>query len=287
MSRTLLNLPAPAKINLFLHITGLRSDGYHELQTLFQFLDIGDSLSVEMTPHDPSIEVTPGLAGVAPENNLILRAAQCLQHRLGIRQGARIQLTKRLPMGGGLGGGSSDAATTLIALNRLWQTNLPLSELATLGLELGADVPVFVRGFAAWAEGVGEQLTPVQPPTPWYLVVLPGCEVSTASVFGHPDLPRATPPISLQDYVDGRGHNDCETLVRATHPEVDRGLAWLQRYGGGAMSGTGASLFCPFKRETDAKNALKALPAPMTGFVTRGHNRSPLHQYLQIETETL
>ncbi|MCL6415192.1 4-(cytidine 5'-diphospho)-2-C-methyl-D-erythritol kinase [Aestuariirhabdus sp. Z084] len=286
MSRQLLDLPAPAKINLFLHITGRRNDGYHELQTLFQFLDIGDSLSFE-SQDDTNIDLCPVLPGVPNASNLIVQAAQRLQQATGCQQGARIQLNKYLPMGGGLGGGSSDAATTLIALNQLWGTGLSLQELASLGLELGADVPVFIGGYACWAEGVGEQLSPVTLPTPWYLIVLPGCEVATAEVFGHPDLRRDSPPITLQTYQQGLTRNDCEALVRRLKPAVDNGLTWLRQYGPGAMSGTGASLFCPFDSERAAQQALSQLPAPMKGFVAQGCNRSLLHQRLQIETETL
>ncbi|RRJ83687.1 4-(cytidine 5'-diphospho)-2-C-methyl-D-erythritol kinase [Aestuariirhabdus litorea] len=287
MSRELNHLPAPAKINLFLHITGRRADGYHELQTLFQFLDLGDRLSFRTTPKDSRILLSPELPGVPAEQNLIVRAARLLQQATGTRQGAVIQLQKRLPMGGGLGGGSSDAATTLIALNRLWDTELPLPELAALALQLGADVPVFVRGFAAWAEGVGEKLQPASPPTPWYLLLLPGCEVATAAVFGHPDLTRNSPPVQWQDYAEGRCGNDCEALVRRLYPEIERGLSWLKGLGRGAMSGTGASLFCPFESEEEAQRALEQRPEGMEGFVCRGHNRSPLHQHLQIQTETL
>ncbi|TVP89712.1 MAG: 4-(cytidine 5'-diphospho)-2-C-methyl-D-erythritol kinase, partial [Pseudomonadaceae bacterium] len=203
----MLSLPAPAKLNLFLHITGRRTDGYHTLQTLFQFLDYGDTLHFQPR-RDGQIQLHTELEGVDPADNLILRAAKLLQPHCAQHGGADIRLDKRLPMGGGLGGGSSDAATTLLGLNQLWQCGLTLDQLAELGLQLGADVPVFVRGHAAWAEGVGEQLTPVDIEEPWYLVAIPDCNVSTAEVFSDQRLTRDTPPITLAAFREHGGRND-------------------------------------------------------------------------------
>ncbi len=287
MPRQLLNIPAPAKINLFLHITGRRDDGYHNLQTLFQFLDYGDSLDFEIVPNSRDIQLSPELYGIPAEQNLIVRAARLLQNAAEINSGAIIDLKKRLPMGGGLGGGSSDAATTLLALNRLWNTNLSLQELANLGLQLGADVPVFIAGYSAWAEGVGEQLQQINLPTPWYLVLIPSCEVSTAKVFNHPQLPRNSAAVTMQDYLQGNCLNDCEETVRGLYPQVDNAFIWAQQHGRVSMSGTGACLFCQFQSEHAARSALLTKPAGLDGFVAQGCNQSPTHQYLQTTYETL
>ncbi len=264
---------APAKLNLFLHVIGRRPDGYHLLQTVFRFLDYGDRLRFTVR-EDGVIRRIRSLPGVPEDADLVVRAARLLQAESGTRLGANIELDKRLPMGGGLGGGSSDAATTLVALNRLWATGLDEDALAALGLRLGADVPVFVRGRAAWAEGVGEELTPVTLPEPWYVVLCPPVHVTTAEVFGHPRLRRDCPPITIRDFLEGRAtENVCEPLVRARHPEVDAALRALAEHGPARMTGTGACVFAAFESEAAARQAWQALQGQWPGFVARGINR--------------
>ena len=267
--------PAPAKLNLFLHITGQRNDGYHLLQTLFQFLDFGDDLYLRPAPAGQVVRCGE-VAGVAPEQDLCVRAARLLQEQEGVDQGIEIKIEKRIPMGGGLGGGSSDAATVLVALNQLWKLGLGTDHLAELGLSLGADVPVFVRGQTAWAEGVGERLTPVSAPEVWYLVVAPPVSVSTAAVFAAPELTRDTPPITIADFLSGAGHNDCEPVVRAHFPEVDQVLQWLQPYGAARMTGTGSCVFLPCTNEDMAHAIGGQLPLRWPHFIARGVNHSPL-----------
>ncbi len=264
---------APAKLNLFLHITGRRPDGYHCLQTVFQFLDFGDRLRFSVR-EDGAIRHLRPLPGVPAESDLVVRAARLLQAETGTSLGADITLDKRLPLGGGLGGGSADAATTLVALNRLWRTGLDEAALAALGLKLGADVPVFVRGRAAWAEGVGEILEPVELPEPWYLVLCPPVHVSTAEVFSHPQLQRDCPPITIRDFLAGRPtRNVCEPVVRERYPEVNAALQALGRYGPARMTGTGACCFVAFERQSEARDALATLEPRWPGFVAQGMNR--------------
>ena len=268
-------LPAPAKLNLFLHITGRRPDGYHNLQTLFQLLDVGDELhfssnqtgAVTFTCSDPSIE---------GPTNLVVRAAHLLKPLAQSEAGVAIFLDKKTPMGGGLGGGSSDAATTLHALNQLWQLNLSTQALAELGLQLGADVPVFVHGHSAFAEGVGEHLQPVELPLHWYLVATPDVHVSTADVFRHPDLIRDSKPLNLQNLMSSPWRNDCQPLVEQLCPAVAITLRWLVEYAPSRMTGTGASVFAQFADEASARHALAQLPQNCRGFVAQGVNRSPL-----------
>jgi 4-diphosphocytidyl-2-C-methyl-D-erythritol kinase len=267
--------PAPAKINLFLHVVGRRADGYHLLQTVFQFLEHGDALEFE-TRADGRVARIADYGDIPEDRDLVVRAARALQEETGVRAGATIRVTKLLPFGGGLGGGSSDAATTLVALNRLWNLGLDADALARIGLRLGADVPVFVRGRAAWAEGVGEQLTPVDIPEDWLLVVFPGIAVSTAEVFKHPDLTRNTPAITIRAFLAGAGTNTCEALVRKLHPEVAAAIDWLRERGDARMTGTGSCVFLRCQSEREARAALTALPSRWHGFVTRGRNRSPL-----------
>ncbi|SDS93398.1 4-diphosphocytidyl-2-C-methyl-D-erythritol kinase [Halopseudomonas sabulinigri] len=274
-----LSLPAPAKLNLFLHITGRRADGYHTLQTLFQFVDHGDTLHFS-TRSDGQINLHSELAGVAAEDNLIVRAARLLQQATGTHLGADIQLDKRLPMGGGLGGGSSDAASTLVGLNHLWQTGLNEDQLAEIGITLGADVPVFVRGKAAWAEGVGEQLTPVELDEPWYLVVIPTCSVSTAEIFSDQRLTRDTPPITLAAFREHGGRNDCLPVVAARYSEIRNTLILLNNYCEAKMTGTGSCLFGAFPNEREADKVRARLPATLRSFVAKGCNVSPLHQLI-------
>jgi 4-diphosphocytidyl-2-C-methyl-D-erythritol kinase len=269
--------PAPAKLNLFLRVTGRRDDGYHTLQTVFQFLDHADQLYFSLRA-DGAIRRFGGPPGVPDEADLCVRAARRLQETTGFRRGVDIYNEKRLPVGGGLGGGSSNAATTLWALNRLWGTGLEAAQLADLGLSLGADVPVFLLGRAAWAEGVGELLTPVDPPQPWYLVVNPAVSVSTAAVFSDPELTRDSPRMTIRDFLSGGGHNDCEAVVRRRHPAVAGALDWLNRFSPARMTGTGACVFAAFGSQAEAKAVERQLPACWTGFVARGLNRSPLQE---------
>lgn len=281
------SLPAPAKLNLFLHINGRRPDGYHLLQTLFVLLDHGDTLDFEsadtlsLTCDNPALPVD--------DSNLVLRAARLLQRETGHDGGARLHLRKRLPAGGGVGGGSSDAATALWGLNLLWDLGLDTETLARLGLSLGADVPVFVRGRNAWAEGVGERLQAVELPPLWFLVVDPGVAVPTARIFGDGELTRHTPAITLPASLGAatfeafltEGHNDCEAVARRLFPAVDKALDWLQSEAGNArMTGTGACCFAHFADPQDARNALRHLPEYWTGFVARSTEISPLHEAL-------
>lgn len=268
--------PAPAKLNLFLHVTGRRADGYHTLQTVFQFLDYADELTFEVTDDGCITRAIP-VAGVGEENDLTLRAARLLKESSGTTKGARIHLTKRLPVGGGLGGGSSDAATTLLALNELWGTRLAIPGLAGLGLKLGADVPVFIHGHAAWAEGIGEVLTPVEPEQAWYLVLVPPVHVSTAQVFAAPELTRYSPPLTIRDFHEGRGlRNDLEAVVRSRYPEVDRAMRLLGEFGAPRMSGSGGCVFLKVADAGRGRQILESIPKPFTGFVARGLNRHPL-----------
>ncbi len=279
--KTPLRWPAPAKLNLFLHVNGRRPDGYHELQTLFIFLDHGDWLEFEPLADTDLLTLSPAIPGVPDEQNLIIRAARLLQRRLPSPMGAHIRLEKVLPMGGGIGGGSSDAATTLVALNHLWQAGLGEDELAELGVQLGADVPVFVRGRAAFAEGVGEKLQPVEVPSAWYLVLKPDCHVATAAVFQDPDLPRNTPRMTLHNLLEGVWKNDCELLVKKRHPEVANALGWLLEYAPSRMTGTGACVFAQFEDEVAARKVLARVPEGWDGFVAKGENISPLFVTLQ------
>ena len=273
--------PAPAKLNLFLHVTGQRADGYHELQTAFQFLDVGDVLWFEVTSGG-GVELECGLPGIPAGQNLIIRAARFLADHTGCRQGARIGVDKRLPVGGGLGGGSSDAATTLVALNALWGLGLGVDELAELGLQLGADVPVFVHGAAAWAEGVGEKLTRLpRLAEPWYLVVHPAVSVSTIEIFSDSQLTRNAHPIKIPAFLAGAGVNCLEPVVVRRYPEVGKALNWLSKNRPARMTGSGACVFAPCKDRHQAESILKQLPVPWTGFVARGCNRSPLLERLE------
>lgn len=273
--------PAPAKLNLLLRVTGRRADGYHELQTVFQFLDRGDRLWFE-TADDGTIDLQGGLPGVPPGQDLIVRAARALLAHTGHDPGVRIRLDKRLPAGGGLGGGSSDAATTLVALNALWKLGLSVDQLAGIGLQLGADVPVFVRGRAAWAEGVGERLTPLTDlPEPWYLVLNPAVEVSTAVVFSDPGLTRNAPPLKIPAFVSGEGSNQLQQVVVRRYPEVGKALNWLNKFQPARMTGSGACVFAACVDRSQAESILRQIPAPWSGFVARGCNRSPLLQRLE------
>ncbi|MBW7472820.1 4-(cytidine 5'-diphospho)-2-C-methyl-D-erythritol kinase [Marinobacter sp. F4218] len=279
-----LTLPSPAKLNLFLHIVGRRPDGYHELQTLFQFLDFGDDITFTLTPEQPGIRLTDSVSGVPDDENLIVRAAKALAASVsGPLPGVNIGVAKRLPMGGGLGGGSSNAATTLLGLNHLWQLNLPIDELAELGLALGADVPVFVRGRAAFGESVGEKLTPANPPEDWFVILKPACNINTGKIFSEEGLTRNTPRIKIAPAFEGdasRYRNDCEDVVRKLYPEVNRSLEWLAQFGPARLTGTGACIFGRFPTESAARIIWESKPSGVTGFVAKGVNSSPLHKKL-------
>ena len=274
-----LTLPAPAKLNLMLHILGRRADGYHELQTLFQFLDHGDELTFTART-DGQIRLHTDLPGVDHDSNLIVRAARLLQTHSACTLGADIELIKRLPMGGGIGGGSSDAATTLLGLDYLWQTRLGVDRLAAIGLTLGADVPVFVRGRAAFAEGVGERLQPVELSEPWYLVVAPQVSVSTAEIFSDPELTRNTPAITVRSLLAGGGHNDCQPVVERRYPEVRNALSLLNKLVPARMTGTGACVFGSFPNKGEADKVCRQLPADLPAFIAQGRNISMLHRKL-------
>lgn len=267
---------APAKINLFLHITGQREDGYHELQTVFQFLNYADELRFKVLDHNDIRHCNP-LPGVKAEDDLTVRAARLLQQYTNCSSGVQISITKRLPMGGGLGGGSSDAATTLVALNQLWELQLDTSSLAKLGVQLGADVPIFIHGFAAWAEGVGEELAAIKLDEPWFVVLIPAVSVSTAKIFSNPALRRDCSPISINDFLSGQANNVCEAIVRMLYPEVDQAIKWLEQFSSAKMTGTGACVFAPVTSEQEARRILLKKPEQFEGFIAQGRNRSPLY----------
>lgn len=271
--------PSPAKLNLFLYITGRRANGYHDLQTLFQFLDHGDELTITAN-NSGNITLSPALADVALEDNLIYKAAMALKNAAQSPLGADIQLHKVLPMGGGIGGGSSNAATTLVALNYLWQTGLSDDQLAEIGLALGADVPVFTRGFAAFAEGVGEELSAVEPEEKWYLVVRPVVSIATKDIFTHPQLMRNTPKRDLASLLATPYENDCEKIVRSLYPEVDKQLSWLLQYAPSRLTGTGSCVFAEFSSRKDAQAVFAQLSDNVLAFVAQGRNVSPLKKTL-------
>ena len=274
--------PAPAKLNLFLHITGRRADGYHLLQTVYQFLDHGDELQFEVR-RDGQIQRAEGPESVPEASDLSLRAARLLKEKSGSPLGVTIKLRKRLPLQSGLGGGSSDAATTLMALDTLWETALGTERLAALGLELGADVPVFIGGQAAWAEGVGELLSPIELLEPWYLVLVPGCRIATREIFQAPELTRNSPAIKIARFRSGPTRNDFEPVVRSRYPEVSEALDWLGANAEARLTGSGACVFAAFVAEVEARRVHAALPQGWNGFVARGCNRSPLLARLEAE----
>lgn len=273
--------PAPAKLNLMLHVVGRRADGYHELQTVFQLIDLCDRVRIRVR-EDGQITRPAGAAGVAEADDLVVRAARALQAESGTGLGADIEVSKVIPMGGGLGGGSSDAATTLLALNRMWGTALDPGRIAAIGAGLGADVPVFVHGRSAWGEGVGERLTPVEMPGEiWYLVIFPGVAVPTAAVFQAPELTRNSPPTTMRGFLETGGRNDCEAVVRARFPAVAEALDWLARHAPARLTGTGSCVFASFSRAADAERVAARVPDEWRAFVARGVNRSPLLDELE------
>jgi 4-diphosphocytidyl-2-C-methyl-D-erythritol kinase len=276
--------PAPAKLNLFLHILGRRPDGYHELQTCFQFIDLCDEVRIEVRA-DGQIRRAVEIPGLPAEADLCIRAAKALQSASGATLGADISLAKKIPVGGGLGGGSSDAATCLIALNHLWRVHWPREKLAAIGLKLGADVPVFVHGRVAWAEGVGERLTPLYPPlAPTeanYLILKPNVFVSTAAVFQDPELTRNSAPITIHGFLASGGRNDCLGVVRRRYPEVAHALDWLSVFGSARLTGTGACVFLACENKDLAQEIMRKVPPEFEGFLARGLNDSPLLEGLR------
>jgi 4-diphosphocytidyl-2-C-methyl-D-erythritol kinase len=275
-----ITLPSPAKINLFLHILDRRKDGYHNLQTLFQILDYGDQLSFSVNKQ-PEINLISTIEDVAPQDNLVFKAARALQQATNCPWGCDIQLDKKIPMGAGLGGGSSNAATTLVGLNSLWQCGLSIDQLAEIGCELGADVPVFVKGFSAFAEGIGDKLTPISLDEFWYLVVTPKIKVSTEQIFCHSELTRNAQAIKIRALSEELYRNDCQSVVETLYPQVKQVLDWLQRFGNPLMTGTGASVYCRFDSKKEAKQAQLTVPTSWDSFVAKGVNQSPLHQQLE------
>jgi 4-diphosphocytidyl-2-C-methyl-D-erythritol kinase len=287
-----LSLPAPAKLNLFLHITGRRADGYHELQTLFQLIDYSDTLHFSRR-EDATITLTPAIAGVAYDDNLIIKAALALKNYMLSKpatsnkldlSGIDIQLEKKLPIGGGLGGGSSNAATTLVALNHLWKAGLNNKELCDIGVGLGADVPVFINGYSAWAEGIGEKLQPIELTQQWYLIIKPNCHVSTVDVFSREELTRDTLAIKVALFFEQGGKNDCQNVVCQAYPEVKKAIDWLSKFSDAKLTGTGACVFAAFSNENDAKALLEkaSMLAKDNGwicFVARGINQSPIMSF--------
>ena len=271
--------PAPAKLNLMLRVIGRRPDGYHLLQTVFRFIDHGDTLRFAVR-QDGVIERDYDLPGVPDEADLVVRAARLLQEASGTTRGATLGLDKRLPFGGGLGGGSSDAATTLIALNHLWRTGLDRARLQALGARLGADVPAFVFGESAWAEGIGDRLQPISLPPQWYVVLVPPVAVPTAAIFADPDLTRDSIPLKIMGFSVDTAVNDLESVACRRYPEVARHLAWLKPRGPALMTGSGACVFAAFDTEARARAVLAELPADMRGFVARGLDRHPLRHLL-------
>ena len=276
--------PAPAKLNLFLHVTGRRADGYHLLQTVFQLIDLSDELAFEVTDDGEVLRIddaaTRPPAGVAPDADLCVRAARALQSATGTRSGARIRVRKRIPLGGGLGGGSSDAATTLRVLDQLWGTAIGLETLSRIGLQLGADVPVFVQGRSAWAEGIGERLTPLDLPEQWFVVLHPGVSVPTKDVFQAPELTRNSPLITIPAPWGPVGRNDCEAVVRARFPAVADALDWLAPHAPARLTGTGACVFAGFATAALAERVAARVPDRWRAWVARGLATSPLEAQL-------
>jgi 4-diphosphocytidyl-2-C-methyl-D-erythritol kinase len=276
-----LSLPAPAKLNLMLQITGRRDDGYHLLETVFQFIDLCDLLEFELR-EDGRIERHSGNSPIAAADDILLRSASLLQSRYQVKKGVDIAIDKKIPVGGGLGGGSSDAATCLLALNRLWRLDLSLDQLARIGLEIGADVPVFVGGRAAWATGVGEELQPIELEQPFYLVIDPKTGISTAEIFAAQELTRNCDPLTIRAFLRGEGTNVCQPVVRNRYPQVAAAIDWLQQSASARMSGTGACVFAAFDSLERAEEVKSRVPKKWSAYLARGLNRNPLHQQLGL-----
>jgi len=274
-----LSLPSPAKLNLFLHITGRRNDGYHDLQTLFQLLDYGDHLEIE-TNNTGKIELTDTKNNIYERENLVFLAAKAIQDYTACNLGANISLNKRLPIGGGLGGGSSNAATTLLGLNAAWRLNLSSKELLSIGSKIGADVPVFVLGHTSWAEGIGEKLTIIERPNQWFLVLITNIHVSTAEIFAHQGLTRNTHPIKIRAFDEKGWKNDCQPVVEALYPEIKRARQWLGKFSFAKLTGTGGCIFSSFPTEAEAQFVQKKIPVPWQGFIAKGVNKSPILEIL-------
>jgi 4-diphosphocytidyl-2-C-methyl-D-erythritol kinase len=274
--------PAPAKLNLFLHVLGRRADGYHELQTCYHLIDLADELCFELR-EDGIVRRVEGPPSVPAESDLAVRAAKRLQAASGSRKGVDIRISKRIPIQGGLGGGSSDAATTLVALNELWGLGWPVEGLAALGRELGADLPLFIQGHSAWGEGIGERLTPLDLPPRHYAVIFPGVGVSTAEVFQASELTRNSPSLTIRAFLQAGGRNDCAPVATGRYPEVARALGWLARRGDARVTGTGSCVFAGYTERAEAEAALTGLPGEWTGFVARGLDRSPLQERVAAE----
>lgn len=274
-------LSAPAKLNLMLHITGRRDDGYHLLETVFQFIDLADH--IEFNANDEgSIERLPGNSPVDAEDDILVTTATLLQSRFRVDKGVSIGIDKRIPIGGGLGGGSSDAAACLLALNRLWELDLSLDQLAGIGLELGADVPVFVRGRAAWASGIGEVLQEIELEQPIYLVIDPKIAVSTAQIFAAQELTRNCDPLTIRAFLRGSGRNVCEPVVRNLYPQVGEAIDWLSQYATARMSGTGACVFAAIDSLEQAEVVKSQVPRQWEAYITRAMNYNPVHQQLGL-----
>jgi 4-diphosphocytidyl-2-C-methyl-D-erythritol kinase len=276
-----LQLVSPAKLNLMLHITGRRDDGYHLLQSVFQFIDLCDRLEFEIN-EDGAIRRQASNTPVAAGDDILLAAARLLQARFGVARGVDIGIEKRIPIGGGLGGGSSNAATCLLALNQLWELGLSLPQLADIGLELGADVPVFVHGKAAWATGIGEELQAIDLIEPIYVVIDPASSVSTAQIFAAQELTRNSDPITIRAFLRGAGTNVCEPVVRKLYPGVGEAIDWLNQFGAARMSGTGACVFAEVDSLAQAEIVKSQVPKPWVGYVARALNRNPVHQQLGL-----
>ena len=270
MSKQVIEALSPAKLNLFLHVTAQRANGYHELQTAFQLLDWGDRMRFEIT-EAPGITLHPPVAGVPNEDNLIFRAASSLS--LPEDRGVAISIEKVIPMGGGLGGGSSNAAVTLLALNDLFDLGYSVDELALKGAALGADVPVFVKGTSAWAEGIGDELTPLELPARWFVIIYPDCHVSTQEIFGAPELTRNTPPITVSAFFEGPVRNDLQPVVESRYEQVSTAIKWLSNHGSAMMTGSGACVFASFQSQAEAQRVAEAAKSAFSVFVAKGINR--------------
>ena len=271
--------PAPAKLNLFLHVVGRRGDGYHLLQSVFTLVDLQDRLRFALRG-DGAVQRVNDVPGVPPEEDLVVRAATLLQEATGTAHGVDIEVEKNIPIGGGLGGGSSDAATVLVALNRLWKTGFEAEALAEIGSGLGADVPFFIFGKSAWAEGIGDRLTPVEIAPRWYVILAPPVQVPTPVAYGAPELTRNTEPLKIEDFSaqlpGAKFHNDLEPVVLARFPEVREHLAWLRKHGDARMTGSGACVFAAFDDRESAERVIDALPRTMKGFIAQGLKQHPL-----------
>lgn len=270
-----LHLLSPAKLNLMLHITGQRKDGYHELQTVFQFIELFDELTFIITD-DGQIKRGSGNHGIDENDDLVVKAARLLQQRYGVSKGVTISIEKNIPVGGGLGGGSSNAATTLMALNRLWKLGIDRAQLQQIGRELGADVPIFIFGSNAWAEGIGDRLTPLELTQNWYLVIHPQVFVSTAQIFASQHLTRDCHPLTIRAFLDGKGSNVCQPVACELYPQIQQALDWLSNFSPARMTGTGACIFATFDSAEQALSVKSQLPDPWSGFVARGLNRNPV-----------